>query len=109
MDALTQLVSTIITGMITIVVGLITLFGVIYQSNKNFDKQKAQSDTSQQLLEQKFEDYQEFLHQINKDIKTDIEKLSKRVDEHNNYGIKIPVIEAEIESIKRRLSNLEDK
>ena len=45
----------------------------------------------------------------NKEIKSDIEKLSARVDEHNNYGIKIPVIEKELESVKRRLINLEEK
>lgn len=106
---MTPLISTIITGCITLLVGLLTLLGVIYQSNKNFDKQQAQSDTDRQLLEQKFEDYKEFVHQINKGIKDDICTLSKRVDEHNNYGIKIPVIEKELESVKRRLTNLEDK
>ena len=90
-------------------VGCLTLVGVIYQSNKAFSKQQAQSDTEQKLLEQKFKDYKEFLHRINKDIKSDIEQLSQRVDEHNNYGIKIPVIEKEIENIKRRLNNLEEK
>ena len=106
---MSPLVSTIISGIITLIAGGLTLLGVIYQSNKNFDKQKAQSDTDQQLLTQKFEDYKEFLHQINKDIKADIEKLSKRVDEHNSYGVRIPVIEKEIESIKRRISRLEEK
>lgn len=106
---MTPLLSTIITGIITLLVGGITLLGVIYQSNKNFDKQQAQADTDRQLLEQKFDDYKEFIHQINKGIKEDICTLSKRVDEHNNYGIKIPVIEKELESVKRRLTNLEEK
>ena len=106
---MTPLLSTIITGIITLLVGGITLVGVIYQSNKNFDKQQAQADTQQQLLEQKFEDYQELVHLSNKEIKSDIEKLSARVDKHNNYGIKIPVIEKELESVKRRLTNLEEK
>lgn len=106
---MTPLISTIITGCITLTVGGLTLIGVIYQSNKNFDKQQAQSEAEQKLLDQKFEDYKEFTHQINKGIKEDIAVLSKRVDEHNNYGIKIPVIEKELESVKRRLTNLEDK
>ena len=106
---MTPLLSTIITGIITLLVGGITLVGVIYQSNKNFDKQQAQADTQQRLLEQRFDDYQELVHLSNKEIKNDIEKLSARVNEHNNYGIKIPVIEKELESVKRRLTNLEEK
>lgn len=106
---MTPLLSTIITGIITLLVGGITLVGVIYQSNKNFDKQQAQAEAEQKILDQKFEDYKEFLHQVNKGIRDDINILSKRVDEHNNYGIKIPVIEKELESVKRRLTNLEEK
>ena len=41
--------------------------------------------------------------------KDEIDTLSSRVDQHNNYGIKIPVIEKELESIKRRLTKMEDK
>lgn len=106
---MTPLIQVIITGVITLAVGALTLIGVIYQSNKTFDKQQAQSETERQLLKQEFEDYKEFLHQINKGLKEDIGKLSQRVDEHNNYGIRIPVIEKELESVKRRLTNLEDK
>lgn len=106
---MTLFISTIITGCITLLVGVLTLCGVIYQSNKNFDKQQAQAEAEQKILDQKFEDYKEFLHQVNKGIKEDINTLSRRVDEHNNYGIKIPVIEKELESFRRRLENLEDK
>ena len=109
MEQLTPLTSVIITGITTLIVGFLTFLGVVYQSNKNFDKQQAQSDTQRQLLETKFDDYKEFLHQINKDIKRDIDTLSARVDQHNNYGIKIPVIEKEIEGLKQRIINLEDK
>ena len=109
MNYLTPLMSTIITGLITLIVGGLTLVGVIYQSNKTFDKQQSQSDTDRQLLEQKFDDYKEFLHEVNKGIKDEIATLSNRVDEHNNYGIKIPVIEKELESVKRRLTRLEEK
>lgn len=106
---MTPLVSTIITGIITLIVGGFTLLGVIYQSNKSYDKQQANAEADRKVLEQKFDDYKEFLHQINKGIKDDICTLSKRVDEHNNYGIKIPVLEKELESVKRRLTNLEEK
>ena len=105
----TSLASTIITGVITIIVGLFTLFGVMYQSNKNYDKQQEQLHTNNELLKQEFNDYKEFLHQLNKDLKHDIEVLSSRVDEHNSYGIKIPVIEEKIERINARLHKLENQ
>ena len=106
---MTQIQATIITGIVTLIVGLFTLLGVVYQSNKMFDKQKAETDAERRLLQQEFKDYKELIHQVNKDIKSDVEKLSKKVDEHNNYGVRIPVIETEIESIKNRITILEDR
>ena len=106
---MTPLVSTIITGIITLIVGGFTLLGVIYQSNKSFDKQQANAEADRKVLEQKFDDYKEFLHQINKGIKDDICTLSKRVDEHNNYGIKIPLLENRLENVERRLAEMDDK
>lgn len=106
---MTQITSTIICSCITLLVGALTLFGVIYQSNKQFDKQQAQAEAEHKILNQKFEDYKDFLHQVNKEIKNDINILSKRVDEHNNYGIKIPLMEKELESMEKRLSILEEK
>lgn len=109
MGQLTQVQSVIITGVISVIVGILTLAGVIYQSNKIFDKQKAEADTERKLLAQEFRDYKDLIHQVNKDIKSDVEKLSRKVDEHNNYGVRIPVLEKEIEGMKIRISNLEDK
>ena len=109
MGQLTQVQSVIITGVISVIVGILTLAGVIYQSNKTFDKQKAETDTERKLLAQEFRDYKDLIHQVNKDIKSDVEKLSRKVDEHNNYGVRIPVLEKEIEGMKIRISNLEDK
>ena len=77
-NKLTPLLSTIITGIITLVVGGLTLLGVIYQSNKNFDKQQAQADTQQRLLEQKFEDYQEL-----------VDRNRQRALEHGDWKVRI--------------------
>lgn len=106
---MTTIFSVIISSSVTLIVGILTFLGVIYQTNKKADSQKKQLDTNHRLLEQQFIDYKEFLHQSNKELKRDIEALTERVNEHNNYGIRIPVIEKELESIKRRIKNLEEK
>lgn len=36
-------------------------------------------------------------------------QLEKRVEEHNNYGQKIPVIEEQIKVLNHRISDLEEK
>lgn len=38
-----------------------------------------------------------------------IEELTREVREHNNFARRVPVIEAQIETIHHRLSNLEEK
>lgn len=101
--------TVIISSCSAIVVALISLWGIKYQTNKNYEKAQAQAETDRILLKQQFEDYQVFLHQINKDLKEDIEKLSDRVDEHNSYGRKIPVLESKIDDLTNRVSRLEDK
>lgn len=37
-----------------------------------------------------------------------IEQLEKKVDKHNNFATKIPLIQGEIEDIKRRTTLLEE-
>lgn len=101
--------TVIISAFASVIVGSLALAGVIYQTNKNYDRQKEQSEVDRQLLKQEFDDYQKFLHQINKDIKDDIDKLSSRVDEHNNYGKRIPVLEAKMDDLASRVLRLEDK
>lgn len=36
-----------------------------------------------------------------------IEQLEKKVDKHNNFATKIPLLEGEIDDVKRRVSHLE--
>ncbi len=36
-----------------------------------------------------------------------LEKLEQKVDEHNNYGRRIPVLEEQIKTINRRVGELE--
>ena len=38
-----------------------------------------------------------------------IEQLEKKVDRHNNFAEKIPVIEEQIKIINNRLANLEER
>lgn len=99
----------LISAVTSIVVAIITLVGVVYQSNKTFNKQQAQFEQSNNVFKQEFKDYKEFLHQINKDLKSDITTLSNRVDQHNNFGIQIPVIEEKIKRLDARMEKVESR
>lgn len=99
----------LISAATSIMVAIITLVGVVYQSNKAFNKQQAQFEQSNTVFKQEFKDYKEFLHQINKDLKSDIITLSNRVDQHNNFGIQIPVIEEKIKRLDARMEKVESR
>lgn len=99
----------IIFAIITLGGSLLTLLGVIYTAHRQSNKQQADADTAQKLLKQELDNYKEFLHTVNKGIKEDINRLSDRVDEHNNYGREIPVIKRDIELLSQRVEKLEDK
>lgn len=100
-DYLPAIVQLIISGL--------ALIGIIYQSNKQFNAHQAEIDADRDVLRQEFIDYRSFMEQSTKDIKNDIEKLSNRVDEHNNYGKEIPVIKEKIANLTDRVEKLEDK
>lgn len=102
------MITIIISAITSIVVAIITLLGVIYQSNKTFNKQQSQFEASNNVFRQEFKDYKEFLHQINKDLQNDIKTLSTRVDQHNNFGIQIPVLEEKIKRLDARMIKVEN-
>ena len=97
----------IIFAIITLGGSLLTLLGVVYTAHKQSDKQQSNSDMAQKLLKQELDEYKNFLKEVNKGIKEDINQLSKRVDEHNNYGREIPVLKTHIETLEKRVTKLE--
>lgn len=107
------MVAIIISAVVSILVAGISFAGVVYQTNKTYSKQRDEITNSIQqsnaVFKQEFQDYKEFLHQINKDLKSDIITLSNRVDQHNNFGIQIPVIEEKIKRLDARMEKVEGR
>jgi len=90
----------------SVIVGILTLIGVIYQSRKNndalFAKLDKQSEIADTKLDAKLERYQAVTD-------TKIEELTREVRRHNNFAEKIPLIEAENNRQNERLKILENK
>ena len=73
----------------SVIVGLLTLAGVVYQSNKQADRMDATLEKAQAVT----------------DVK--IDELTREVREHNNFARRMPVVEEQIKVINHRLSDLE--
>ena len=68
-----------------IIVGVFSLLGIAYQSNK-----------TRSIAELSFKrDIGEIKKEIGS-VKTDLEKLSEKVDKHNNFGLRIYGLEQEV-------------
>ena len=77
-----EVVVVIISGIVTIIVGVINSAMSQRETNAKLDK-------SQTVMQTKLED------------------LTREVREHNDFARKIPVIQEQIKGINQRLSNLE--
>lgn len=90
----------------SVIVGLLTLCGVIYQSRKNNDvlltKLEKQSELSDAKLDAKLEKYQAVTDEK-------ITELTREVRRHNNFAEKIPVMEAEEKRLNERIKVLENR
>lgn len=90
----------------SIIVGILTLIGVIYQSRKNndalFAKLDKQSEIADTKLDAKLEKYQAVTDEK-------IAELTREVRKHNNFAEKIPVMEAEERRLNERIKELENK
>lgn len=73
----------VITGGISLLGTIITVLASNFKTS--FDMQKAQAVTD-----------------------TKLEELTREVREHNNFARRLPVVEQQIEDIRRRLDDLED-
>ena len=80
----------IITAGASILVGILSLVGVIITNNSSNKKIENQLDKQQAVMDCK------------------IEELTREVREHNNFAKRMPVVEEQIKVINHRLSNLEN-
>ena len=90
----------------SVVVGVLTLCGVIYQSKKNNDALFAKMDEDSKIadlkLDAKLEKYQAVTD-------TKIDELTREVRKHNNFAERIPLLEAEDARQNERIKALENR
>lgn len=90
----------------SVIVGLLTLCGVIYQSRKNNDallaKLEKQSELSDAKLDAKLEKYQAVTDEK-------ISELTREVRKHNEFATRVPLLEAEDKRLNERIKALENK
>ena len=99
--------SDAVIGLIgSIIVGALTLCGVVYQSKKNNDsiltKIEHQSEMSDAKLDAKIEAYQAVTNEK-------ISELTREVRAHNNHQERISVLEAEERRQNARIDKLENR
>lgn len=99
--------SEAVVGLIgSVIVAILTLIGVIYQSRKAneavFAKLDKQSELADTRLDAKLEKYQAVTDEK-------IAELTREVRKHNNFAEKIPVMEAEERRLNERIKALENK
>lgn len=83
------MIEAIIAAGASIIVGGLTLVGVIINNNRANDKIQHKLETSQAVTD------------------TKIEVLTREVRAHNNFATRIPVIEEKIEVANHRIKDLE--
>ena len=76
---------------VAIVTAGLSLFGIIYSSNKSANKVDAKLDKQQAVIE------------------TKMDELTREVREHNNFAKRIPVVEEQIKVINHRINDHEQE
>ena len=82
-----NIVVAVISALSSVVVGAISLVGVIVTNNKANNKMITENKTNQAVMEER------------------LDELTREVREHNNFAIKIPVIEQKIKVLEKIVFN----
>lgn len=82
---------SLIAGLASIIVGVLSLVGVIITNNTSNKKIEQKLTTAQAVTDYK------------------IDELTREVREHNNFARRMPVVEEQIKVINHRLADLEQK
>lgn len=75
----------------TIIVSIITLVGVVIANILSFIATRKENSNNFNL----------FIYRV--------EQLEKKVDKHNNFAQRLPIVEEQLKVVNHRLSNLEGK
>ena len=90
----------------SVIVGVLTLCGVIYQSRKNNDALFAKLDKDSELADAKLEARLEKYQAV---TDTKIDELTREVRAHNGHQERISLLEAEDKRLNERIKALENK
>lgn len=75
----------------SVLVGLISLIGVVITNSHSNDKMQRKIEVSQAVTD------------------TKIDELTREVRSHNNFAVRMPVVEEQIKVINHRIDDLERK
>ena len=91
---------------VQVIIGVVTLAGVIITGFFNTRKTRIESDTKQQIFNTRLESQVAASNQL---IMQKVDALADEVREHNNYARRLPVVEQKVEDLTRRVSDVERK
>lgn len=81
---------TLIAAGASVIVGLLSLCGVIITNNRSNNKMQNEMRTAQAVTDER------------------IDELTREVREHNNFAHRMPVVEEQIRVINHRIADLEN-
>ncbi len=84
------MIEAIVTAGATIVVGALSLIGVMITNSRSNNKMQTRMETNQAVT------------------KEQINELTREVRMHNDFAQRIPVLEEKVKSLNRRVADLED-
>lgn len=84
-----SIASALIAGAASVVVGVLTLVGVLVTNKKANTQNEKKIEVSQAVMCEK------------------IDELTREVREHNNFARRMPVVEEQVKVINHRLEDLE--
>ena len=87
---MSEIVVACISAISSIIVGSISLFGVVITNSRSNNKIEKKLEISQAVTDEK------------------ISELTREVREHNNFAQRMPVVEEKIKVINNRIADLEE-
>lgn len=84
-----EMLSALIAAGASVVVGVLSLIGVVVTNNRANSKTQSEIKTAQAVTDER------------------IDELTREVREHNNFAHRMPVVEEQIKVLNHRLNDLE--
>jgi hypothetical protein len=84
------MIEALVAAGASVIVGLLSLFGVIITNSRSNNKMQNEMRTAQAVTDER------------------IDELTREVREHNNFAHRMPVVEEQIRVINHRIADLEN-